>query len=165
MIAKEQLLASFLFLFATASCIDNSRPDTIESSTSQMKAFVKRDTLFVRPEGLPNDEFRMVIMKQITIERDYRKLDTLIALLDKRGLSFCQFIKRLDELDDSCFALARSQFPDPSQQSELSDAHDKAIERAEANYMRELNLRESWALFAEVAYGFDRRIKNYCGTY
>ncbi|UPK72309.1 hypothetical protein [Chitinophaga filiformis] len=165
MIAKDQMLTSILFLFATASCIDNSQPDTTKSGTSQMKAVVKRDTLFVRKEDLANNEFRMAIMKQIAIERDYRKLDTLITLLDKRGLSFCQFIKRLYELDDSCFALARSQFPDPSQQSDLSNVHDKAIKRAEANYMKELNLSESWALFAEVVYGFDGRIKNYCGAY
>lgn len=62
MIAKNQMLTSILFLFATASCIDNSQPDTTKSGTSQMKS-------------------------------------------------------------------------------------------------------ESWALFAEVAYGFDGRIKNYCGTY
>jgi hypothetical protein len=154
MMSKKKLLIFLLFLLATTSCMNGTHSET------------KADTISVQTkDSLPNDEFRRLIVKQLENEKDSKKLDTLITLLDKRGISFCQFIKRLIELDDSCYALAKHKFPDPSQQRDFSKVHDEAIENAEATYMKGLHLKESWALYAEIAYGFDKSIKDYCGRY
>ena len=112
----------------------------------------------------PNDRFRRELRPQIG-EKDKVTLDSVLATLDKRALTFCQYIQRLMELDDSCFAVSKRKFPDPAQQKELSSYIDKAVNKAEINYSRSLGLSKHSMDFAEAIYAYDSTARRICGNF
>jgi hypothetical protein len=114
---------------------------------------------------LPNDIFREKIVSKLENREDIAKFDTLLNALDLNGITYCQFVKRLFELDDSCYALALKKYPDPSQQKEFAKMHGTSIKMAESIYLKGLNLRSYFANYAGVAYSFDQNIQDFCGKY
>ena len=112
----------------------------------------------------PNDLFRKKIIPKITNQEDLKKFDTLLTALDNSGISFCQFTKKLIQLDDSCYAVAKKNFPDPMQQNKLMENHDTLIKALEGSYLNSLHLRKHFSIFAITAYSFSQEIKSFCET-
>lgn len=175
MVTKRLIQLSTWFFLMLIAC-NNSNQDVKQAplqDTTKLDTSVKVsnektnmiDTSSNNDNALPNDRFRKEIISKITNPKDLKKFDTLLTALDKKGVSFCDFMQRLYKLDDSCYALAKQKYPDPFQQNEFMKVHDKAIQQAEAKYLKSLHLRKDFSTFASVAYNFDQDIKNFCGTY
>lgn len=137
-------------------------------ANSDNKAVVDTDgsTKISTPERdlLPNDRFRRELSPHVR-GKDSLTLDTVLSVLDKKGLTFCVYIQRLMELDDSCFAVSKRKFPDPSQQKELSNYITNAVERAEIGYSRSLGMSKHSMDFAETVYAFDTTARRICGNF
>ena len=146
----------FVFLIFTISCNFSSENKIINHTPNHAE---------LKPNSLPNDEFREYIIPSITEPQDLIIFEELLSTLDKNNLTFCQFVKQLFVLDDSCYSVAKQKYPDPSQHAAFAKVHDKAIKEAQNKYLETLNLNKDMATFASVAYSFDSKIKLICGNY
>lgn len=143
-----------------SSCIDAKKQvEEAKANESEKSLEVNKKYL------LPNDEFREKVLSKLSNPKDIPVLDTIITQLDKQNLSFCQFIKRMFEIDDSCYAIAKEKFPDPSQQTEFSKEHSKSLKILEPRYLKTIGLSNRLADIATTAYAFDKRARNLCGNF
>jgi hypothetical protein len=148
---KKLLIILILFALNIASCNNGTK-----------KNVDKIDPKLNTESNTTNDRFRKVIISKITNPQDLKQFNTLLTALDKKGVSFCQFVQRLLELDDSCYAAAKRRVPDPSNQKEFVKLHDNAIKMAEKKYLEYLKVENGLNTFAVAAYSFDNDIKQFC---
>ena len=69
------------------------------------------------------------------------------------------------EIDDSCYAIAKAKFPDPSQQIDFSKEHSKSLKILEPRYLKTIGLTHRLADIATTAYAFTKEARNLCGNY
>ncbi len=114
---------------------------------------------------LPNDEFREKVITKLSNPKDISILDTIVNQLDTQNLSFCQFIKRMFEIDDSCYAIAKEKFPDPSQQIDFSNEHSKNLKILEPRYLKTIGFIHRQSEIATTIYAFNKDARDLCGNY
>lgn len=161
-----KLIVVFLLVFVN-SCESNSRKYELSQSNldSIKKPPTKESNNLKNVDKFVNDAFRRDIISNLSNPKDLKKFDTLLLALDKKGVTFCQFVQKLFQLDDSCYALAKKLYPQPEQQEDFMRIHDEAIKKSEPKYVMQFGINKSFASFASVAYSFDSNIKSYCGEY
>lgn len=114
---------------------------------------------------LPNDTFRKTIIPKITDTANINKFDTLLTNLDKKDISYCQFIQRLSEMEDSCYNIAKRKYPDPENEEDFVKANLQAVNIAESKYFTELNITKDLSRFASSEYGSDQNIRSFCNKH
>jgi hypothetical protein len=138
----------------------------IISCKDEKQNLIIKETKFETVEyKLPNDEFREKILPKIKHENDKKKLSSLLKILDEKQITFCSFMKREFEIDDSCYAVALEKYPSPEMQNEFIKAHDKIYNSAQRKYLKNIGITDKDANFLTVAYSFDQKIQNFCGKY
>jgi hypothetical protein len=150
---------NLILLIVLVSC-NNNLKQTTEAKIEKLDTLEKVDKIYL----LPNDEFREKVLSRISNLKDSLVVDTIINKLDKQNLSFCKFIKRMFEIDDSCYALAKEKFPDPSQQMDFSKEHSKSLKILEPRYLKTIGFTDRLADIATTVYAFDKDARNLCGT-
>jgi hypothetical protein len=160
-------LAAIAIIITGCSCNSGSNHNSKEIDTAinteSNKIESSIDRTILNPH--PNDEFRKSVVPYITGEKDLKTIDIILTTLDRKGLTFCQFIQRLLQLDDSCYAAANRKFPSPAEQKELNKYVDKAITSAESKYVKSLNITKHSLEFAGALYGFDKHTRRFCGNF
>jgi hypothetical protein len=152
-------MKQFLFLASIIYLISCTNSDTSENNKREIKSastisFIKH---------LPNDKFREHL--SILTGKDNLTFDTILTVLDQHHLFFCDYIKRLMQIDDSCAAIGNRKFPDPSQQKELNRFLDKAVESTEFKYTKSLGLTKHCLDWAGTFYAFDSTARRICGNF
>jgi len=112
--------------------------------------------------GLPNEVFSKKIIPALTDSSSIVKFHLLLTGLDNKGISYCQFVQRLTQLDDSCYSVAKRKYPDPENEDEFVKLHLQATMEAEAKYLSALNLDMSFSTFATAAYNTNQDIRSFC---
>ncbi|WP_294216269.1 hypothetical protein [uncultured Chryseobacterium sp.] len=125
---------------------------------------IKDDLASVKPARLSNDEFRTKALSFLKSE-DQEKYSAILDVLDKQHLSFCNFMKREYEIDDSCYAIARSKYPEPEMQMQFIQCHDQAFDLLHARFLKQIHLTEHQANYLSALYYFNQDIRNFCGSY
>ncbi|MBK1895701.1 hypothetical protein [Chryseobacterium paridis] len=143
-----------LLLTLIISCKEEKRKLIIENNKMEIKKY-----------SLPNDEFREKVLYKIRHENDKKKFITLLNSLDKKNLSFCDFVKREFEIDDSCYSIALKRYPKPEMQIDFMKAHDEVYDIAQKKILNQIEFSNRDANFLTIAYSFDQNIKNFCGKY
>ncbi len=115
--------------------------------------------------SLPNEEFREKILPKVENKNDQIQLAILLDSLDKKNLSYCDFMKREFEIDDSCYAVARKKYPEPSMQLQFSELHDKTFDTAHGRFLKQINLTKKQTDFITIFYFFNKDVKSFCGAY
>ncbi|MDR6920564.1 hypothetical protein [Chryseobacterium sp. 2987] len=128
----------------------------IQSSENRNKTKTKIYTL-------PNDEFREKILPKLEHKKDQTQLTILLDSLDKINLSYCDFMKREFEIDDSCYTVARKKYPDPTMQIQFSKLHDETFDIAHEKFLKQINLNKKQTDFISVFYFFNKDVKSFCG--
>lgn len=154
----KHLFACIIFTFLFISCNNGeNQADELKGLDGSLK------------EGknylMPNDEFREKVLSKLSNPKDISVLDTLVTQLDKQNLSFCQFIKRMFEIDDSSYAIARAKFPKSSQQLNFSKEHSKSLKVLEPRYLNTIGVSHRQADIATTVYAFTKEAKILCGNY
>lgn len=144
----------FFLLIALISCKGEKQSITIKENKIKSKKY-----------NLPNDEFREKILFKIKHENDKKRLNSVLLILDKKSISFCDFVKREFEIDDSCYSIALKKYPAPEMHHELMKIHDDIYNTAQKKYLRQINISDKDANFLIVAYSFDQNVQNYCRKY
>lgn len=154
-------LTLLLITFSACNSSPMVKSDVIDTAKSN-----RTDTaqIGIEKDVLPNDNFRRQLRPHLG-EKDKVTFDSVLTTLDNSGLTFCQYIQRLMELDDSCFAVANRKFPDPSQHRELSIYITKAVDKAEIAYSKSLGLSKHCLEFAGTVYAFDTTARRICGNF
>jgi len=142
------------FLLLSLICCQN------EKTTSPVDENIVETEEYI----LPNDQFRKEILPQLKHEKDREKLAVLLDSLDKRALSYCDFIKREGEIDDSCYAVADAKYPEPGMQSEFIKLYDAAFDAAHAKFSKQINLTEKQLNYLAIFHAFDKNVRNFCGA-
>lgn len=143
---------SVFLLLSLISCQNEKTKPTGTGNTVETKKYI-----------LPNDQFRKEILPQLEHEKDRVKLTVLLDSLDKRALSYCDLIKRENDIDDSCYGVARAEYPEPEMQAEFTRLHDDAFDAAHAKFSKHINLTEKQLNYLVIFYAFDRQVRNFCG--
>lgn len=152
-----------LYLFSL-SC-NTPTEGRLANDSIQLKSDSLNENLSEKDAVLPNDKFRKDIVSKVTNPDDSKQFNALLDSLDKRDISYCHFLKRLHEIDDSYYAVAKVKYPAPEQQDRFSRAHSKAVRGAEARYLDSLKISDDLKTFAITAYYFDQKVNNFCGEY
>lgn len=115
--------------------------------------------------GLPNDVFREKVISKILDKADIMKFDTLLAGLDKKGITYCQFVQRLSQLDDSCYNIAKEKYPDPENETDFVKLHLQTTDEAESKYTTQLDLNNRLSAFAISVYNNPNlNVRSFCGN-
>ncbi len=142
------LLMIILFFHSCSGNETKTAQQTASELTADTFKYLEK-----HPEAdLSNARFREKVMPTITNPRDHAILDSILLHLDKVNLSFCRFVQRQLEIDDSCYAVAKRDYPDPSMQKDFIKRHDIAIKLAQPAYLKSLNMEARWADIAVTAY-------------
>jgi hypothetical protein len=147
-----------LQLMALTAC-NSSAPNMVAIDTDSS---TKSDTQ--KKDSHPNDRFRRELNTQMK-GKDSLTMDSILLVLDKNGLTFCQYIQRLMQVDDSCSAISKRKFRDPLQQQELSSYVTKAVDKAEISYSKSLGMSKHSMEIAEAVYAFDTTARRICGNF
>jgi len=115
--------------------------------------------------GLPNDPFREAVIPKITDQLNVHKFDTLLINLDKKGISYCHFVQRLSELEDSCYDVAKRKYPDPENEEDFVKKNLQAFKEAESIYLTEVNITLELSRFATSEYGSDQHVRSFCNNH
>lgn len=114
---------------------------------------------------LPNDEFRKKIVPHIKDSKDRIKLRALLDSLDKRKLSFCDFVQQEFKLDDSCYDVAKKHFPLPEDQEKFLKIHNDVYDIAQKRFLYKTKMTEKDSDYLVIVYSFNENFKNFCGRY
>jgi hypothetical protein len=128
------------------------------------------DTLRVKPkikkkELLPNDEFREKVLPYLKNNSGKEKLAKILKVLDSKNISFCEYVKKEFQFDDSCYALAKKKFPEPTMQKSFTKFHDKIFDKAHLKLVKKYDLSEKDAELLTTIYAFDSNSRELCGNY
>lgn len=128
------------------------------------------DTLKVKPkiekkELIPNDEFREKVLPYLKNNGDKEKLAKILKVLDSKNISFCEYVKKEFQFDDSCYALAKKKFPAPTMQKSFAKFHDKIFDEGHLKLVKKYDLREKDADLLTTIYAFDSNTRELCGNY
>lgn len=145
---------SVFLLLSLISCRNEKIKSAAEKNIAETKQYI-----------LPNDQFRKEILPQLKHKNDKEKLAALLDSLDKRALSYCDFIKREYEIDDSCYDVARAEYPGPEMQPEFTKLHDDAFDAAHAGFSKQINLTEKQLNDLAIFYAFDKNVRDFCGAF
>ncbi|UKB85311.1 hypothetical protein LF887_06695 [Chryseobacterium sp. MEBOG06] len=126
---------------------------------------IKETKAETKKYSLANDEFREKVLPQIKHDNDKKKLHSLLKVLDQKQLSFCSFVKREFEMDDSCYTVALKEYPFPEMQNEFIKMHDEIYDVAEKKYLSRIGLTYEDANYLTTVYSFDQNVKYFCGKY
>ncbi|MDN3694112.1 hypothetical protein QWZ06_18430 [Chryseobacterium tructae] len=151
---KKVSICLFILLVTITSCKDEKSPLIIKENKSATKKY-----------NLPNDEFREKILSKIKHENDKKKLEKLLQDLDKKNLSFCNFVKNEFKIDDSCYSAALKRYPAPEMQKEFMKVHNDIYEIAQKKYLQQIGITDKDANFLTVVYSFDQNVQKLCGKY
>ena len=113
-------------------------------------------------ENLPNSSFREKIIPKITDKENLKKFDSLLTSLDKSGISYCQFVQRIFEIEDSCYNAAKKRYPDPETEDDFVKLNLQSVKEVETKYLSALNLNKEFSMFATTVYNLDQTIKTFC---
>lgn len=114
---------------------------------------------------LPNDEFREKIIPNIINPKDRNRLEILLDSLDKRKLSFCDFVQQEFKLDDSCYDIAKKHFPLPEDQERFTMIHNDVYDVAHKKFLQKTKISEKDSDYLVIVYSFNENVKNFCGRY
>ena len=114
---------------------------------------------------LPNDEFREKIIPNIKSLKDKSKLGILLDSLDKRKLSFCDFVQKEFKLDDSCYDVAKKHFPLLEDQEKFVKIHNEVYDIAHKKFLQKTKITEKDSDYLVIVYSFNENVKNFCGRY
>ena len=149
-------MKKILFLIITLlafSCQKEERSKPIKREVAQKKHL------------LPNDEFREKLIPNIKNSKDRDKLGSLLDSLDKRKLSFCDFVQQEFKLDDSCYDVARKHFPLPEDQEKFAKIHNDVYDVAQKRFLQKTKMTEKDSDYLVIVYSFNENVKNICGRY
>lgn len=125
---------------------------------------IRDDLAPTRPARLSNDQFRNKALSFLKPE-EQEKCSAILNVLEKQHLSFCDFMKREYEIDDSCYTIARSEYPEPEMQMQFVQCHDQAFDLLHSRFLKQIHLTEHQANYLSALYYFNRDIRNICGSY
>lgn len=114
---------------------------------------------------LQNDKFREKIIPNIKSLKDKSKLGILLDSLDKRKLSFCDFVQKEFKLDDSCYDVAKKHFPLPEDQEKFVKIHNEVYDIAHKKFLQKTKITEKDSDYLVIVYSFNENVKNFCGRY
>jgi hypothetical protein len=156
MTIKKIIVRKILFIVVIAFTFSCQKAETNKPIT---KTVIQKKYL------LPNDEFRERIIPNIKKSKDVKKLETLLDSLDKRKLSFCEFVQQEFKLDDSCYDVAKKQFPLPEDQEKFVKVHNDVYDIAQKRFLQKTKMTEKNSDYLIIVYSFDKNVKNFCGKF
>ncbi len=162
---KIRLAIAMLGIILYLCCCDNKQGNGQPQKILTHDETLKTSSNEIKDARYPNAEFREKVLSKLSPGKNNTRLVTLISLLDKSGLSYCQFIKHLFYIEDSCYAAAKIQYPNPTMQSQFARYKNKILGIAQPEYLKNAGLDENWAEFATDEYASNDTIKNFCGGY
>lgn len=115
-----------------------------------------------KKSNLPNDTFRETVVTKITDTINLARFDSLLAGLDKKGISYCSFVQRLSELEDSCYSVAKRKYPDPENEEDFVKTNSEATKEAHSKYLAAISISTGLSAFATSEYNSSQDIKSYC---
>lgn len=148
----QKILFIFLFLLLLISCQNEKQNSIIKENMTKAKEYI------------PNDELREKILPKF-IDKCKPKFERLLDSLDQKKISFCNFVKREDEIDDSCYAEALEVYPNPEDQKEFLQLHNDIYDRKQRKYLKEIGITEKEADLLITIAVFDKNVKNFCDKY